>query len=203
VAASLATVPTHQRGTSVSSSTSGVSSQGVAHGHDAFTTPAAAGLLARKPQLSFDPSGMPRSRPPGSVMTSNTTRTRSIGTMLAGASDAVLPLARKTASAGVAVSPTKSSGRTFDSVLASFPKSLQFAIREMILDIMELEMRREMIEERQEVVRAAGVSSLWSCASLGCLTARLRYHASLLVVCVPGGGRTAARGACGHRQGDF
>lgn len=89
-------------------------------------------------------------RGPGSVMTS-ASRARSHGTMLTGPSDMLIPLARSVA---VAVSnPKAGATRTFDSVLASFPRGSQFAIREMILDIMELEMRKEAMEERLEAVR--------------------------------------------------
>ena len=108
----------------------------------------------RRSSLSPDMSSVLRHltpKPPGSVMTS-ASKTRSIGTTLrTGASDAIIPLGRATASA--VQQAQKSGQRTFDSVLASFPRSSQFAIREMILDIMELEMRRETIEERLELVR--------------------------------------------------
>lgn len=97
-------------------------------------------------------------RGPGSVMTTaSRAAARAAASLSSGPSDAILPLARAAAAlvAPASTPESRARPRTFDSVLASFPRSQQFAIREMILDVIELEMRKETLEERLQVVSTA------------------------------------------------
>jgi hypothetical protein len=75
-------------------------------------------------------------RGPGSVMTTaSRAAARAAASLSSGPSDAILPLARAAAAlvAPASTPESRARPRTFDSVLASFPRSQQFAIREMIL----------------------------------------------------------------------
>jgi hypothetical protein len=135
---------------------------------------------------------------PSSVITMDTTKSRSthMGSLMRPVTEDVLPLGRGTTSASSSSSNPKS-GRTFDSVLASYPKNMQFAIREMILDVMEIEMRKEALEERFESVRA--LHAVVPCAirpECGCVVRRLRLEQSRRFWQTFGGSLPTGTAAC-------